>query len=80
MDTGLNHLHTNLAHLLVLFALVGMILDSSGGRHVAHMHSAAYSVTSYTTALSIIPISFVICIALVFFVKETGKTLDKFTV
>jgi len=30
MDTGLNHLHTNLAHLLVLFALVGMMLAVLG--------------------------------------------------
>jgi len=30
MDKGLNHLHTNLAHLLVLFALIGMILAVLG--------------------------------------------------
>ena len=30
MDTGLNHLHTNLAHLLVLFALINMILAVLG--------------------------------------------------
>ena len=30
MNTGLNHLHTNLAHLLVLFALVGVVLAVLG--------------------------------------------------
>jgi len=39
MDTGLNHLHTNLAHLLVLFALINMILAVLGAGKKASLAS-----------------------------------------
>ena len=39
MQTGLNHLHTNLAHLLVLFALINMILAVLGAGKKASLAS-----------------------------------------
>jgi hypothetical protein len=39
MQIGLNHLHTNLAHLLVLFALINMILAVLGAGKKASLAS-----------------------------------------
>jgi len=39
MQIGLNHLHTNLAHLLVLFALVNLILAALGAGKKASLAS-----------------------------------------
>lgn len=63
---------------VVFQPMVGMILDRTSGSNLSHIHGAAYSVASYTKALAILPLSFIVCIALVSFIKETGHTLDKF--
>lgn len=59
--------------------LVGIILDKTSGSALSHIHGAAYSTYSYTVALSILPLSFIICLALVAFIKETGQNLDKYS-
>ena len=64
---------------MVFQPLVGVMLDIMSKHKGAALIASGggFSTLSYTVALSILPISFIICLLLVTFIKETGHTLDK---
>lgn len=60
--------------------LVGIILDSMEKTKSHLLHSATtYTAHSYTIALCILPISFIVCLLLIGWIRETGHTIDKVT-
>ncbi len=64
---------------LLFQPLVGFLLDfsSHGEGHYGGHFGAHYTASDYSFALSIIPISLIISIFIMFFVKETGFQLSK---
>lgn len=56
--------------------LIGKVLDALSGAN-AKGNLAAFSVSSFQHALTIIPIAFILAAALTFFVKETDSAIDK---
>ena len=56
-----------------LFAAFFMDLLHGGTPH----STAAYTLNQFTAAMSLLPLSFVICLVLLRKIRETGKTLDK---
>lgn len=60
---------------LLITPLVGRMLDYS--HHSLGMNAVEhYTTKNYTFALSLIPISLILCILIMFFVKETGGSLQ----
>jgi hypothetical protein len=60
----------------LLTPLAGMLLDYSH-HSVNTVGVQHYSMENYTFALSIIPISLVLCLVLMHFIKETGSASEE---
>ena len=58
---------------IIFQPLTGFLLDWMNHGQV---HGTNFSTLSYTVSLSILPISFIISLCMVHFIKETGHTLD----
>lgn len=61
---------------LLFQPLVGYLLDLHHGSVGLSYTIQQYNANDYTFALSIIPISLIICIILMLFIKETGQSLN----
>lgn len=62
---------------MIFQPVVGVLLDYSNNTLHATGAVSNYTATNYTFALSIIPISLLICLILMFFIRETGDNIHR---